>query len=60
MTVEELQAQCEKVPFFRFLGFLIAEASDTHILASMEQSDRHIGNPVTFTKIDELHTLCIP
>ena len=46
MTLDELQAQCEKVPFFRFLGFSITEASDAHVLANMEQSDRHIGNPV--------------
>lgn len=46
MTRDELEAQCEKIPFFRFLGFSIVEAGDTFILACMEQSDRHIGNPV--------------
>lgn len=46
MTLEDLQAQCERVPFFRFLDFTILEAEDDAILASLVQSDRHIGNPV--------------
>lgn len=47
MTREELQAQCERVPFFRFLKFNITHADDETILASMVQTERHIGNPVT-------------
>lgn len=46
MTRDELQAQCEKVPFFRFLGFSIVEADANTVLAAMEQSASHIGNPV--------------
>jgi len=46
MTLKELQAQCESVPFFRFLDFTILEAEDEVILASLVQSDRHIGNPI--------------
>ncbi len=45
MTREELQAQCELVPFFRFIDFTIESADDDTILASMVQSKRHIGNP---------------
>jgi len=46
MTLEDLQAQCERVPFFRFLDFTILEVEDKSILASLVQSDRHIGNPI--------------
>lgn len=46
MTLEELQAQCARVPFFRFIDFTIDNADDDAILASMAQSERHIGNPV--------------
>lgn len=45
MTREELQAQCDRVPFFRFLDFDITNVDDESILASMVQSKRHIGNP---------------
>ena len=46
MTREELQAQCERVPFFRFIDFTIDSADDDAVQASMVQSKRHIGNPV--------------
>ena len=46
MTREELQEQCERNPFFRFIDFTIIRVDDDDILASMVQSERHIGNPV--------------
>lgn len=46
MMLDKLQAQCDRVPFFRFLGFEITDVDDECIQAQMEQSARHVGNPV--------------
>lgn len=46
MTLDKLQAQCDRVPFFCFLGFEITDVDGDCIHARMEQSARHVGNPV--------------
>ena len=37
------------MPFFRFLGFTVLQANETHLLAEMPFEERHIGNPVLET-----------
>ena len=46
MTKEELQAVCDKVPFFRYLDFMIETVSPESVTTTMPFADRHIGNPV--------------
>lgn len=46
MNRDQLQAQCMRVPYFRFIGFTITRAERGEVEARMEQADRHIGNPV--------------
>ncbi len=46
MKLSDIQARCDRVPFFRHLGFTVTEAKDTHFVARMPFEQRHIGNPV--------------
>jgi len=49
MKIIDLQARCDHVPFFRFLGVSIKEVDDKHIMAHMPFTDRLMGNPVLKT-----------
>ena len=49
MNLNDIQARCDRVPFFRHLGFSVTEANDTHFVASMPFEERHIGNPMLET-----------
>ena len=49
MKLSDIQARCDRVPFFRHLGFSVTEANDTHFVARMPFEQRHIGNPVLDT-----------
>ena len=46
MNRTELQAVCARVPFFRFLGLSVTEATESGVVTSMPFVDRHVGNPV--------------
>jgi len=45
MTKDELQAICNKIPYFRFLDFTIETADPDSVSTTMPFADRHIGNP---------------
>ena len=49
MKLSDIQARCDRVPFFRHLGFSVTEANHTHFVASMPFEQRHIGNPLLGT-----------
>ena len=49
MNIIDIQARCDRVPFFRFLDIKFVEADSTQILAQMPFADRFIGNPVLDT-----------
>lgn len=49
MNIIDIQARCDRVPFFRFLDFTITQVGDTQIMAQMPFAERHIGNPVLET-----------
>jgi len=49
MNISDIQARCDRVPFFRFLDFTITQADETHLLAQMPFAQRHIGNPILET-----------
>ena len=49
MNITDIQARCDRVPFFRFLGFTVLQANETDLLAEMPFDERHIGNPVLET-----------
>jgi len=49
LNITDIQARCIRVPFFRFLGFTVLQASETRLLAEMPFEERHIGNPVLET-----------
>tara|TARA_E500000318_G_scaffold78156_1_gene73067 strand:+ start:24499 stop:24900 length:402 start_codon:yes stop_codon:yes gene_type:complete len=49
MKLRDIQARCDRVPFYRHLGFSVTETSDTHFVACMPFEQRHIGNPVLDT-----------
>jgi uncharacterized protein (TIGR00369 family) len=46
MNRDELQAQCMRVPYFRFIGFEIDEVGEEYVVARLDQAGRHIGNSV--------------
>lgn len=49
MTLDDMQARCDRVPFFRFLGFSLIDGNEEQILARMPFQQRHIGNPALST-----------
>jgi len=49
LNITDIQARCDRVPFFRFLGFTVLQANETDLLAEMPFDERHIGNPVLET-----------
>lgn len=49
MNIIDLQARCDRVPFFRFLGVSIKEVDEMYVQAHMPFSDRLMGNPVLET-----------
>ncbi|KQB95631.1 thioesterase [Loktanella sp. 1ANDIMAR09] len=49
MKLLDIQARCDRVPFFRHLGFSVTEVNDMQILAIMPFEQRHIGNPMLDT-----------
>ena len=49
MNIKDIQARCDRVPFFRFLDFTITKVDDTQLMAQMPFAERHIGNPVLET-----------
>lgn len=49
MNIIDIQARCDRVPFFRFLDIQFVEADSTQILARMPFAERFIGNPVLDT-----------
>jgi len=49
LNIIDIQARCDRVPFFRFLDIKFVEADSTQILAQMPFADRFIGNPVLDT-----------
>lgn len=46
MNREDIQMRCDRVPFFRFLDFIVSDLIDEGIETIMPFSERHIGNPV--------------
>jgi len=49
MKLNDIQARCDRVPFFRHLGFSVTEANASQFVARMPFEQRHIGNPVIDT-----------
>lgn len=49
MNIIDIQARCDRVPFFRFLDIKFVEANSSQILAQMPFAERFIGNPVLDT-----------
>jgi len=49
LNIKDIQARCDRVPFFRFLDFTITKVDDTQLMAQMPFAERHIGNPVLET-----------
>ena len=46
MNREDIQMRCDRVPFFRFLDFIVSNLIDEGIETIMPFSESHIGNPV--------------
>jgi len=49
LNIIDIQARCDRVPFFRFLDIKFVEADSSQILAQMPFAERFIGNPVLDT-----------
>ncbi|MBC7133910.1 MAG: PaaI family thioesterase [Roseovarius sp.] len=47
MTIDAINANVSRVPFFRFLNFEVRDIGERHAEAEMTFATRHIGNPVT-------------
>lgn len=46
MTLQAVNDNLRRVPYFRFLGFEIQRIEDLHAEAEIAFKERHIGNPV--------------